>query len=105
MPQWSNSNRRERLPPEWPAIRRRILKRDNRECQHRDRGSREICGDFANEVDHIQHGDDHSDGNLQALCSWHHARKSSSEGGAARAVKRRQIRSKYRRTEDHPGLL
>jgi hypothetical protein len=56
-------------------------------------------------VDHIKPGDDHSESNLRSLCSWHHGKKSGAEGGtAARKNWRRQDR-KFRRTEDHPGLL
>ena len=105
MPGWSSSTRRDRLPPDWQNRRRRVLRRDRYKCQHRNPGSRVICGEVATEVDHIEHGDNHSDENLQALCTAHHAAKSSREGGQARAAKRRQINQKFRRTEEHPGLL
>lgn len=100
---WSNSGRRDRLPADWPRIRKRILKRDRRECQTLVDG--EPCGMDANEVDHIRAGDDHHDANLEAICTYHHARKSSCEGNAARAVRRRQADSRFRRTEEHPGLI
>lgn len=104
MPGWSNSDRRERLPADWPRRRHRILKRDNWQCQTvMDSG--ETCGDYATEVDHKQAGDDHEDYNLEAICTWHHARKSSSEGGEAQAKERRRIARSYRRQEKHPGLV
>ncbi|MCY0933643.1 hypothetical protein [Streptomyces sp. H34-S4] len=56
-------------------------------------------------MDHIEPGDDHSLSNLRSLCSWHHKQKSSREGAAAYAAKRRAIQKKFRRTEQHPGLL
>lgn len=93
---WEGSTRRHRLPPRWRAITRRILERDGHQCQLRYPG----CLGTATEVDHIRPGDDHSDDNLQAACTWCHRRKSSAEGNAARTrVSRR------RPPERHPGLL
>jgi 5-methylcytosine-specific restriction enzyme A len=59
----------------------------------------------ATDVDHIRPGDDHSESNLRSLCGFHHQKKSSHEGGAAMAAKRRDIEKKFRRQEAHPGLL
>ena len=103
MAQWRGSDRRERLPDNWPMIRRRILIRDGYRCTWRHEGVR--CAELATDVDHIVHGDDHGDGNLRALCDWHHQKKSSSEGGAARVAARRRINQRFRRSEPHPGLL
>lgn len=95
---WAGSDRRERLPPDWRSITMRILARDNHQCRA-PMSNGTPCGAPANQVDHIVAGDDHSDGNLQALCRWHHARKSSGEGNAAR------FRPTNRRpAERHPGL-
>lgn len=104
MPGWKSSDRRERLPPDWSRIRKRILKRDGWLCQWRLDDGRK-CHRDANEVDHIKAGDNHSDGNLRSLCSWHHAKKSAYEGAAASSAQRRQIENRFVRTEDHPGLL
>jgi hypothetical protein len=80
------------------------MKRDDHSCQAKLRvGGR--CGEPATDVDHIDPGDDHRDENLQALCDWHHKRKSGLEGAAALARKRAKIKKKYRRSEGHPGLL
>lgn len=101
---WSNDNksaRAARLPDDWTTRRVRVLRRDGYRCQARDSmGS--LCGRPANQCDHIEPGDDHSLENLQALCRWHHARKSASEGGRASALKRV---SRARDPEPHPGLL
>lgn len=104
MSAWQGSTRRHRLPPDWPKIRKRILRRDGHVCQTRDDRYR-ICGRPATEVDHKRPGDDHSDGNLEAICEWHHARKSSREGNAAKAKNRREIASRFRTSENHPGIL
>lgn len=101
MPRWENSNRRDRLPPDWPKIQAKVLRRDQKRCQIR--GPR--CEVIATEADHIRNGDDHSMSNLQAVCHQCHKEKSSSEGGAAKAAQRRKIAKKFQRTEDHPGLL
>jgi 5-methylcytosine-specific restriction endonuclease McrA len=58
-----------------------------------------MCEAPANQVDHINPGDDHDYDNLQSLCRWHHARKSSAEGAAARRPKQRQARE----PEPHPS--
>jgi hypothetical protein len=41
----------------------------------------------ASDVDHIEHGDNHNPSNLQALCRFHHARKSAREGAQAKTAK------------------
>jgi 5-methylcytosine-specific restriction endonuclease McrA len=51
-------------------------------------------------VDHINRGDDHSRGNLRAVCWRCHAKKSSMEGHA----RRRELRELRKRPrERHPG--
>lgn len=90
------SARTSRLPDDWKARRLRVLRRDGYRCQIL--GANGVpCLAPANEVDHVERGDDHSLANLQAACRSCHARKSSAEGNAAR--KRRQ-----RPGEPHPGL-
>lgn len=103
MPNWNGSNRRERLPADWPRIRLRVLRRDGHRCTHTlNDGVR--CGLPATDVDHVRPGDDHSESNLTSLCESHHQTKSGREGAAAMHAKRRQIEKKFRRTESHPGL-
>jgi 5-methylcytosine-specific restriction protein A len=103
LPQWSGSDRRSRLPDNWSVLRKRILRRDGYRCTHRDPVTRVRCAEFATDVDHIIAGDDHRESNLRSLCGPHHQAKSSSEGGAAMAAKRREIDKRFRRTEKHPG--
>lgn len=94
--QWAGSDRVHRLPANWPAIRRRILRRDHGICH--------VCGHpGADEVDHVHAGDDHSDANLAAIhddpC---HKAKSAGEGVEARRAIAAQ---RYRPREQHPGLI
>lgn len=99
---WKGSDRRRRLPKYWPQLRKRVLERDKYRCQHIREDTGEICGAAANQVDHIindKRGGRDSLSNLQSLCEWHHAQKSSREGGKANAKKAR------RSHEKHPGLL
>ncbi|WSJ69057.1 HNH endonuclease [Kitasatospora sp. NBC_01302] len=101
---WTTSDRRLRLPPNWPQIRRRVLARDGHRCTATDHyGVR--CPEAATDVDHIRPGDDHREANLRSLCGWHHRVKSSREGAAAKAAARRRHDRRFRRAEDHPGLL
>ena len=96
---WEGSDRRSRLPADWQARRLRVLRRDRYACQHRDPAGRK-CNAPANEVDHIERGDDHRDTNLQALCRKHHGEKTAAEGHAAWAAKRIPTR---RPEEVHPA--
>lgn len=99
---WTDSTRRRRLPPDWPARRARILKRDGGQCTHRDDyGAR--CPSPATDVDHIRPGDDHRESNLTSLCGYHHDKKSSREGGMARAAERARIDAMFRRPKTHPS--
>jgi hypothetical protein len=93
---WQGSDRRARLPANWATLRLRVLRRDGWRCVARmSDGTR--CPEPATDVDHKVPGDDHRPGNLQALCRWHHARKSSAEGNAARPSRRRE-------PEAHPAF-
>lgn len=104
MPRWEGSDRRLRLPVDWPKRRNHVLKRDGRRCTHvDDLGQR--CIEDATDVDHIIAGDNHDYSNLRSLCRWHHQRKSSAEGAAALVAKKRRNAQRFKRTEQHPGLL
>lgn len=95
---WSSSQRRQQLPPEWPIIRVRVLKRDGHRCVELVDGKR--CTAPATDVDHIRPGNDHRDSNLRSLCSWHHNQKSSREGAAAAKKARDEIKQRFRRQEE-----
>ncbi|GEB46926.1 hypothetical protein MTE01_28710 [Microbacterium testaceum] len=96
---WDTSDRKAELPADWAARRMRVLRRDHYRCRARYSDGRR-CEAPANQVDHITPGSDHDEDNLEALCRWHHARKSSAEGHAARRPRPRQARD----SEPHPGL-
>ena len=101
---WKGSDRLSRLPADWPKIRNKVKKRDGYRCTHiNERGER--CIEDATDVDHIRPGDDHSLDNLRSLCSWHHLKKSGSEGAAARAAVLKRNSMKFKRVEKHPGLM
>ena len=94
------TDRKDRLPSDWSTRRVRALRRDGYKCRARD-STGALCGAPANQADHIIPGDDHDLDNIQALCRWHHARKSSAEGNAAR----RPRLTMAREPERHPGLI
>lgn len=105
MPGWSGSNRRNELPANWESeIRPAILMRDGYRCKHVRFDTDELCGRYANEVDHIQGKWDHRPENLQALCHYHHLQKSGGEGGRASQAARR-ARSGRPAPRKHPGIL
>lgn len=98
---WHGSTRRATLPPDWPTIRPRILRRDHHRCQLA--GPR--CLVRATEVDHIGDRDDHRDENLRAACRPCHMTRSSSQGGQAAAAAYAAIAARrYRPSEPHPGM-
>lgn len=81
---WYSSDRRKRLPPDWRHRRLRVLRRDRWRCQLKSFG----CLEEATEVDHIVRGDNHSEDNLQAVCSACHKKKTQTESEEASAAKR-----------------
>lgn len=95
---WSSSNRRSRLPGNWSALRRQVLRRDQNTCQLKLAG----CETKATEVDHIIAGDNHELTNLRAACKKCHQQKSSAEGNQAKAAIRA---ARFRKKPGHPGRL
>ena len=64
-----------------------------------------ICGQRANQADHVDPKGPDELGNLQSLCPVHHSIKSSREGGRAMGEIRRRIAAAKRRPAGaHPGL-
>jgi 5-methylcytosine-specific restriction protein A len=104
---WVGSGRRQTLPVNWTTeIVPRILRRDHYRCQHIREDTQRKCGRRARDVDHIVNyasGGTDDDANLEALCAWHHGKKSGREGGIASGVSRRASRDAAKPT--HPGLL
>lgn len=102
MPGWQGSDRKSRLPPNWPALRKQRLELDHWKCRWIVNGRR--CGEPATDVDHIVPNDDDSMNNLRSLCSAHHRHKSGQEGARGRARKLEAVREKYRKPESaHPS--
>ncbi len=95
---WDTSTRKAELPSDWAARRMRVLRRDHYRCRARYSDGR-YCEAPANQVDHIKPGNDHDEDNLEALCRWHHARKSAQEGVAARKPRPSRVAPR----EAHPG--
>ncbi|WP_329521177.1 hypothetical protein [Spirillospora sp. NBC_01491] len=98
--QWAGSNRAKRLPPNWTSEMVPETFEVYGDICH-------VCGlPGANEVDHVNPGDDHSLANRRPIhgkgtpqnC---HQIKSSSEGGRAAQAKRPK---RARPPEPHPGL-
>ncbi|MFY1620051.1 HNH endonuclease [Micromonospora sp. WMMD736] len=90
---WSSSPRRSELPSNWDQIRADVLEDEEYSCRR--------CGEYANQVDHINDRHDHSRDNLQALCARCHGKKTALEGKMAR-YRLAPIRGK--RWEPHPGM-
>jgi len=94
MPWQTRSRRRAELPPNWPAIRTTVLHRDHHTCRIRS----PRCTRLATQVDHIGDRHDHTLTNLRATCPACHAWRTSLQGHAAKATRRRPV-------EAHPGRL
>ena len=89
---WAGSTRKQRLPKNWPSLRRYILERDAYVCH--------VCHrEGANQVDHVVAGDNHDETNLAAIheipC---HRDKTIREREAKRVTRKRS-------PERHPGQL
>jgi len=100
---WSGSTRRVTLPADWEARRLAVLERDRYQCQHERADTGAPCGAYASECDHINDRTDHRMSNLQALCPWHHLRKSGQQGGRASQAARRARAAAA--APKHPGVL
>lgn len=101
---WKGSDRRERLPKDWPAWVARVRARSGGFCEvpRASKGGK-VCGRPANGgVDHIDRDKGESMINLRDTCFFHHSKKTAAEGNAAKAQKEA---SRYRDREDHPGLI
>lgn len=102
---WQNSDRRSHLPSNWRALREQRFRMDGYRCTAIDPNTDERCPEPAEECDHIGRRDDHRIHMLRSLCSWHHGQKTGRQGAAASNAARRSHHKKFRRTDDHPGLL
>ena len=99
---FEGSDRRERLPSNWIGLVSAIRKRSGGRCEVKepikDGGFLQRCWRPMHAADHIVAGDDHSMKNLQAICRYHHGKKTAQEGVAAR-----KRPSAAREAERHPG--
>jgi 5-methylcytosine-specific restriction protein A len=105
---WEGSTRKQRLPPNWdtelkPAAQQRNPQRICHWCGNPD----------ANDLDHLQRGDDHRIENLDWIHGRNdvlagrsdrncHGEKSGAEGAAAAAAK---LRAQRRPPEPHPAFV
>lgn len=97
---WESSDRRARLPANWPTLVARVKKRDGGRCTWRlPSGAR--CPRPGTDVDHRAPGDDHRLSNLQLLCHHHHEKKTLREAFAGR----RKAKTTRRPPERHPGVF
>lgn len=100
---WEGSTRKETLPSDWRERRAAVFARDGNRCVVIKKDGRRCWDREQLECDHIGDREDHSLENLRTLCSWHHQRRSASQGGTASANRPRpQIK---RQPETHPGLI
>lgn len=102
---WQNSDRRDHLPSNWAALREQRFKMDGYRCTAKDPSTDERCPEPAEECDHLGRRDDHRLHMLTSLCTWHHGKKSGHQGAKAMWARKKAHEKKFRRTEEHPGLL
>ena len=96
---WSTSDRKERLPANWDAIRARVKARAKGRCEAAQHVAG--CPRTGSHCDHINHGDDHSLTNLQWLSKPCHDAKTRVEAAEAHGI----TRAGRLPTEDHPGKV
>lgn len=96
---WEGSDRRSRLPADWPRRVAKVKVRDGGRCTWRlPSGAR--CPRPGTDVDHRVPGDNHDLSNLQLLCEHHHDKKTQYEAWAG---KRKKRQGRQKRVERHPG--
>lgn len=96
------STRRETLPSDWAQRRMAVFRRDGFACQHIRYDTEKKCGKPATDCDHIGDRNDHSLGNLRALCDYHHSQRTAQQGGNAASAARRR---KQPQKQKHPGII
>lgn len=92
---WEHSSRRSRLPGNWKSIREKVFRLKGRKCYVVYAG--EPCHREATDIDHVVAGDNHDIDNLQPICRFHHALKSSREGNEAFRKMKRASRMRVER--------
>ena len=100
---WDTSTRKSTLPRDWAHRRLRVLQRQLYMCRW-ILSTNTTCDAYATDVDHIiphSQGGSDDESNLQSLCRFHHLKKSSAEGAAARKPRP----SRKRVAETHPGVI
>lgn len=97
---WSTSDRKQRLPHDWPKRRAAVKARAKGKCEATTHAPK--CRGWGSDADHIIPGDDHSMDNLQWLSGACHWAKTNRET-AARNRERKTAR--YKPSEQHPGRL
>ena len=95
---WYGSDRRDRLPRDWAAIRAMVRERAHNHCQARVHSA--LCNGMGDDCDHIVPGDDHSLANLQWLNHNCHKLKTARESAERNARRARQRRHPV---EKNPG--
>lgn len=100
MGSWYTSDRRQRLPPDWPRVRAQVRERAHGLCQakHHARG----CDGWGTDCDHIEAGDDHRLANLQWLSGPCHRAKTARE---TIARNKKNAKLKKHPVEKNPGQL
>lgn len=93
---WSTSNRRSRLPRDWPARVAATKQRARGRCEATIHDPR--CDGCGRECDHRNPGDDHELSNLQWLSTPCHRAKTQAESQAARIPRQRP-------KPPHPGVI
>lgn len=93
---WAGSNRKNELPADWESrIRPAIIARDSARCRWIEGGRR--CAAKGTDVDHVGDKHDHGLQNLRLLCNFHHLKRSSAQGHAAKKARA------DRNVENHPA--
>lgn len=97
---WQTSDRRHRLPADWPVRRSAVKARAHGRCEalvHEPE-----CDGIGTQCDHVIPNDDHSLANLQWLSDPCHLAKTLREAAAASAAARARA---TRPREQAPGLI
>lgn len=93
---WATSDRRQRLPANWPTIRAEVQRLAGNRCEAEEHARG--CNGYGTDADHIISGDNHDVDNLQWLSAECHKAKTARE-----SAQRNHLRATMRRrTEQHP---
>lgn len=99
MAHWRGSDRKQRLPPNWPTLRRQAKERAGGICEMVAHGYR--CTEVGTDADHIEPSGSDDLSNIQWLCRKHHLQKTGRDSHHLRRKKIKAAKARFEKRFGH----